>query len=258
MKLLLKSAVIFGMTLPSVALAQETRPELWSGLQRGMTVEEAAVAVLKIDGVKSAKIKTNKKTGMKSVDISHKGRGGDFGGFPGFVELNFDQGGLKSVSINYAPYQGHCLSAAGPIYGRLASLLPQKYTEVSRSRDLDDSYIAQARALRAREYLTVISGDKRATDSVNLVNPTIVFNNEQNAVILKANVVAKNYSLSGRDGEPSLLDNYQNMDFTRCKADYGIVSYPHVQYMIMQDYLNDLENTRDANADEDRADAQKL
>lgn len=78
--------------------------ELYGGLTRRMTPEQAATAVLKLDGVKSAKLKKQKRpVPVMCVDISHDmSKGGDYGGQKGFPYLECDAQGLKAVVVKFA------------------------------------------------------------------------------------------------------------------------------------------------------------
>lgn len=236
------------LVLPGAAFAEESRVELWNGLYRGMTAEEATLAVASVDGVKAAKVKVNKKTGAKSVDISHKmASGGDFGGEKGFVELEFDNHGLKAVIITFSPGKNayrdlvpHCLSEGISVFSRLKEVLPRKYEEVARTPyELDESFAIQARGVVAEDRLKVMAERKRRTD-IDLVSPAISYTDGTRVIVLDSGVYAQSWQDPNARNAPKFANFGQ-----QCESDLGIQMRPKISYKLRTDYNRDVKAAND-------------
>lgn len=264
MKLLSFGAAILVGAFSIQASAQVSPPELYRGLTRGMSAAAAAELVLKIDGVKSAKVKRN-KAGIDVVDIDHKMRaGGDFGGLRGFVGLEFDSKGLMSVSIVFSEQKNsppYCLSEGAVVYGRLVEILSMKYQELARSKvPMDGSYVNRARAFIADDHLQVLTG-RKPVSHVELVSPSIDFSDGVRVVRLQSNVSSA-FWYPPKSGRP---DYYTPMLAGLCNADYGIRSRPRLTYLTLEDYQTErrrINSNAEANEramqDRDRLAAEKF
>lgn len=234
--------------------------ELYSGLTRGMTPDEASIAILRLDGVKAAKVKKQKKPEpVMCVDVSHDmSKGGDYGGQKGFPYLECDSQGLKAVIVRFAEGKNAyrdlvpmCLSSASASYTRLEELLGSRYKEVGRSDvSFDDSFVRSARLLAAKEKLEIALG-KKSIGSLDVVDPFIVFTDGQRAIILKSSV-----------RHWSFYKTLPNMAQAMCSADEGWQAQPEIRYASMAEFLAENKERRESrdrqDAERDKRDADSL
>lgn len=248
--------------MPLAAQSQSQTPpvELYGGLTRGMTPEAASVAVLKLDGVKSAKLKKQKRpVSVMCVDVSHDmSKGGDYGGQKGFPYLECDERGLKAVIVRFAEGKNAyrelvpmCLSRAAASYSRLNELLGTRYKEAGRSSvSFDESFVRTARLLAAREKLEIALG-KKSIGSLDLVDPFTVYTDGDRAIILQAQV-----------RHWSFYKTLPNMAQAMCSADEGWQAEPQIRYAPLAEWLAENQQRREAtekeNADKDQRDADSL
>lgn len=238
------------------AQSQATKLELYNGLFRGMTPEEASSAILKLDGVKSSKLKKQKRPEqVMCVNVSHDmSKGGDYGGQKGFPYLECDAQGLKTVIVKFSEGKNAysetvpmCLSRASQSYARLKELLQSKYKEVAQSDvNFDDSFVRSARVLAAREKLEIALG-KKSIGSLDLVDPFVLFTDGQRAIVLQSQV-----------NHWSFYKTLPNMAQAMCSADEGWQAQPEIRYTSMAEWLAENESRGAANAEKDKRDANSL
>ncbi len=233
---------VFSLSSSAIAQTQTeiVSVELYGGLSRGMKPEEASVAVLKLEGVKSAKVKKQKRPeAVMCVDVSHDmSKGGDYGGQKGFPYLECDTKGLKKVVIKFADGKNAyrelvpmCFSKANASYIRLQELLRSRYKEIARSEIMfDESFVRSARFLAAKEKLDVALGNK-SSGSLNLVNPFVVFTDGQRAIILQPNVRTWTF-----------YKTLPNISHAICSEDEGWQAQPQISYLSMAEW--EAENKR--------------
>lgn len=243
---------------PAAAQPQAPAPqiELYSGLLRGMTPEEASSAILKLDGVKSSKLKKQKRPEPAiCVDVSHNmSKGGEYGGQKGFPYLECDSQGLKAVVVKFSDGKNAysetvpmCLSMAISSYARLRELLQSKYKEVAHSDvNFDESFVRGARVLATKEKLEVSLG-KKPLGSLDLVDSFALFTDGQRAIVLQSKV--KHWSF---------YKTLPNMSQAMCSADEGWQAQPEIRYSSMAEWLAENERQGAANAEKDKRDADSL
>lgn len=251
---------VFGAEAAAQSQPESAEVELYGGLTRGMTPEQASTAVLTLDGVKSAKLKKQKRpVQVMCVDVSHDmSKGGDYGGQKGFPYLECDAQGLKAVVVKFAVAKNAyrdlvpmCLSDASSSYTRLQELLGSRYKEVARSDiDFDDSFVRSARLLAAREKLEIALG-KKSIGSLDLVDPFVLYTDGDRAIILQSKV-----------RHWSFYKTLPNMAQAMCAADEGWQAQPELRYASMVEWLSENKSQREtsekADAERDKRDADSL
>lgn len=235
---------------------QEEKLELYSGIYRGMTPEEASSAILKLDGVKSSKLKKQKRPEpVMCVNVSHDmSNGGDYGGQKGFPYLECDTQGVKAVIVKFSEGKNAysetvpmCLSRASSSYSRLKELLQSKYKEIAKSDiDFDEVFVSRARVLAAREKLEITLG-KKSIGSLDIVDPFILFTDGKRAIVLQSKV-----------NHWSFYKTLPNMAQAMCSADEGWQAQPEIRYISMAEWLAENESRGAANAEKDKRDANSL
>lgn len=211
--------------------------DLYGGLTRGLKPEEAAVKVLQLDGIKSAKVKKHKKpVAVMCVDVSHDmSRGGDYGGQKGFPFIECDARGLKAVIIKFSSAKNAfremvpmCLADAGNSFKRLEQLLASKYEEIGRSKlEFDDYYVQSARLMAAREKLSVEMGTK-SIGTLNIGSPSVIFSDGDRAIILQSK--ANNWVF---------YKTMPNISQFVCAEDQGWQAQPEIRYMSLIEWLSE-------------------
>ncbi len=254
--LVIVSVSAIGNSVAAQPQAQAAQVELYGGLFRGMTPEEASSAILNLDGVKSSKIKKQKRPEqVMCVGVSHDmSKGGDYGGQKGFPYLECDAKGLKAVVVKFSDGKNAysetvpmCLSRASDSYARLRELLQSKYKEIAHSDvSFDDSFVRSARVLAAREKLEIALG-KKTIGSLDLVDPFVLFTDGQRAIVLQSKV-----------NHWSFYKTLPNMAQAMCSADEGWQAQPEIRYVSMAEWLAENESRGAANAEKDKRDADSL
>ena len=213
--------------------------DLYGGLTRGLKPEEAAIKVLQLDGVKSAKLKKQTKpVAVMCVDISHDMlRGGDYGGQTGFLFIECDSQGVKAVTIKFSAAKNAfremvpmCLSDAGNSFKRLEQLLSSKYEEIGRSKlEFDNYYIQSARLMAAREKLSVEVGSK-PIGSLNIGSPSVVFTDGNRAIVLQS-----------KTNNWVFYKTMPNLSQAMCSEDQGWQAQPEIRYMSLAEWRTEQE-----------------
>ena len=232
------AACIIPLLVSEIGWAQVPREELWSGLKRGMTPQEAAVAVSSISGVKKAEVKTDRRRGLY-VDIQHERNGGDFGGISGYVELDFDKDGLLSVSLfytrgknSYRDYVGYCLAQAEPVYERLEKLLATRFEQKTKQPS-PTLFLSSLRLGRARQAMEIETGGGSGyLSNASFRGLETLFQKGSVSVTLYNQFQASSLQ---RESSRNPMSRMSNMQYRLCERDYGIRATPTVTYMLSVD-----------------------
>lgn len=112
--------------------ASSTYVPLWQSLREGMTVDEAAMAIRSIEGIKAVTVKQSRKG--PSLSIKYEATGIEVAGLPYQITPLFNGTRLESVRLETRA----CLTMATEKYKILQELLSQKYGSSRTLREVTE------------------------------------------------------------------------------------------------------------------------